>query len=360
MSLVTPSISSSTHLEPRLPKVRGPLTEALFARLTSGAPLTSPDRLDDIDPLIDDDLHLALWCCYELHHHGFAGVDECLEWDSQVLGFRAALEATFEEALRAERSTVVLPQDPRLAVRVITQWAGTSLSGWMEEQGTIDHLREFAIHRSAYQLKEADGHSWGIPRLRGPGRSAYIEIQADEYGAGRPGEAHCELFAEGMRDLGLCPDFGAYLDRLPGSTLATDNLISLFGLHRRNRGCLIGHLALFEMTSVSPMSRYLSVVRRSGHLPSMERFYAVHVEADAHHGRLAIEQMVGGFLESEPSLAETIVFGAVALSRVENRFTKHLVRAWDDGRTSLLSSEGTPIGLPVASRRPEAHSGAPA
>lgn len=357
--LDTPPASTSA-VEPALPRTRGPLTEALFARLTTGDPLVRPVQLDDVDPLVDDDLHLALWCCYELHHHGFAGVVDDMEWDAQVLEFRAALEGAFESALRDERSTVSLPQDPRLAVRVITRWAGTSLSGWMEDRGSIDHLREFAIHRSAYQLKEADGHTWGIPRLRGPGRSAYIEIQSDEYGEGRPGEAHCELFADGMRDLGLCPDFGAYLDRLPGPTLATDNLISLFGLHRRNRGCLIGHLTLFEVTSVTPMSRYLSVVRRCGHLPSLERFYAVHVEADAHHGQLALDQMMGGFLKSEPSLAEAMVFGAVALSRVENRFTKHLVQAWDEGRTSLLGPAGTPVEVPVASPRPEVHSGSPA
>lgn len=111
---------------------------------------------------------------------------------------------------------------------------------------------------------------------------------------------------------------------------------------------------------MTPMSRYLSVVRRCGHLPSLERFYAVHVEADAHHGQLALDQMMGGFLKSEPSLAEAMVFGAVALSRVENRFTKHLVQAWDEGRTSLLGPAGTPVEVPVASPRPEVHSGSPA
>ena len=36
-----------------------------------------------------------------------------------------------------------------------------------------------------------------------------IEIQADEYGDGVPGEAHCELFAAAMVDLGLDPTFAS-------------------------------------------------------------------------------------------------------------------------------------------------------
>ena len=56
-----------------------------------------------------------------------------------------------------------------------------------------------------------------------------------------------------MRALGLDPTYGAYLDALPGTTLATVNLITLFGLHRRWRGALVGNLAVYEMTSVVPM-----------------------------------------------------------------------------------------------------------
>ena len=43
-------------------------------------------------------------------------------------------------------------------------------------------MREFAVHRSAYQLKEADPHTWVIPRLRGRGEGRLVEIQPDEYG----------------------------------------------------------------------------------------------------------------------------------------------------------------------------------
>jgi hypothetical protein len=43
--------------------------------------------------LSDDDLHLALYLCYELHYRGLAGVDVGWEWDPALLSFRAQLEA---------------------------------------------------------------------------------------------------------------------------------------------------------------------------------------------------------------------------------------------------------------------------
>ena len=60
------------------------------------------------------------------------------------------------------------------------------------------------------------------------------------------------MFAVTMAELGLDPAYGGYVERLPGSTLATVNLISLFGLRRRWRGALVGHLAGFEISSPGP------------------------------------------------------------------------------------------------------------
>ena len=67
------------------------------------------------------------------------------------------------------------------------------------------------MHRSAYQLKEADPHSWAIPRLWGAPKAAMVEIQADEYGGGRADWIHAELFARAMRAVGL----DCQLRRLP-------------------------------------------------------------------------------------------------------------------------------------------------
>jgi hypothetical protein len=322
-------------MAPTLPVPRGPLSDALASRWRRGAPIAVTGLPDTADPLTDDDLHLALWCCYELHYGGFDGIDDGFEWDGPTLELRALLERRFERALRAEHDPAALPADPVDALRELTTWGGPPLARTIERHGERRHLEEFAIHRSAYQLKEADPHTFGIPRLAGPGRAAMIEIQADEYGDGVPGEAHAELFAAAMAELGLHSDFGHYVDRLPGVTLATDNLVSLFGLHRRLRGALVGHLALFEMCSVVPMSRYLAAAQRIGGLPAVERFYAVHVEADVHHAQLALEGMVTPIAAAHPELAADIAFGAAALSRVEARFAAHVLGAWESGRSSL-------------------------
>ena len=52
------------------------------------------------------------------------------------------------------------------------------------------------MHRSAYQLKEADPHTWAHPPAAGGPKAALVEIQTDEYGGGRPERVHAQMFAE--------------------------------------------------------------------------------------------------------------------------------------------------------------------
>ncbi|MCU1458372.1 MAG: hypothetical protein JWL73_2464 [Actinomycetia bacterium] len=324
---------------PRLPDARGPLTEALFDHLQGGSPrLPAPDPEAD-DPLIGDDFHLALHVAYDLAYRGFEGIDDGYEWDLDVLRFRRGLEDAFETALRAEsraQPSEVGHVDARATLtRIATEPVGPSLSTYVEEHATRMQLEEFLIHRSAYQRKEADPHTWGLPRLDGPAKAAFVEIQADEYGEGRPGEAHADLFAVTMSAFGLDPTYGAYVGALPGSTLATGNLISLFGLQRRLLPCLIGHLALFEMTSVGPMGRYVQAIRRLGGTGEAQRFYEVHVEADVRHAEIARDRLVGSYVDEHPEHAAEVVFGAESLSAVEGRFTAHLLATWTADQSSL-------------------------
>jgi hypothetical protein len=191
------------------------------------------------------------------------------------------------------------------------------------------------IHRSAYQLKEADPHSWAIPRLAPGPKAALLEIQFDEYGGGRPERMHAVLFANTMRALGLDPSYGAYLHLLPAETLATVNLLTGFGLHRRRRGALVGHLALFEMTSSVPNRRYGNALRRLGYGKEVTDFYDEHVEADAVHEVIAAWDLAGGLARAEPAVAADILFGARALLALEARWAGHLLESWEAGGTSL-------------------------
>jgi hypothetical protein len=254
-----------------------------------------------------------------------------------LVAFTRQLERAFEDALRADAGPPppvdnIVEELPRL----IDSHDGPAVSSYLMEHGTLQQARELAIHRSAYQLKEADPHTWGIPRLRGEPKAAFVRIQADEYGDGRAPDMHNVLFADTMVALGLDPAYGAYLDRLPGVTLATGNLITMFGLHRRLRGALVGHLAVFEMTSVVPMSRYSRALRRLGVGRSGRRFYDVHVEADAIHEKIGLHDLAGAFVRQEPEQVSEVWFGARALMDVEARFAAHIVSSWDGERSSLV------------------------
>jgi hypothetical protein len=293
----------------------------------------------------DDDAQLALHCIYELSYRGFDGIDDRFETDPFTQQARAHLEARFEAELRAAIGD--LPEDAGTYLAAVASASGApSLSAYMEHEGTLDELREFVVHRSAYQRKEADPHSWAYPRLAGRAKAAFATIQHDEYGQGRPGAAHAELFAHTMTALDLDAGYGHYLPALPGVTLATGNLISMFGMQRRLLPALVGHLALFEMTSVGPMARYSRALARLGVPREAREFYDVHVVADEEHSRLALAGLVGGFLAEQPTAGREVAFGAAALSLVEAAFTEHLLSCWAGGESSLRT--------PLPTARPHA------
>ena len=231
-----------------------------------------------------------------------------------------------------------------LALRAIDEADdGPSLSRHLERDGTLEQFREFLVHRSGYQLKEADPHSWALPRLWGAPKAAMVEIQADEYGGGRAERIHAELFARAMAALGLDRTYGAYLDVLPAATLRTVNLMSLCGLHRRLRGAIVGHLALFEMTSSVPNRRYGDGLRRLGLGGDATEFFDEHVEADAVHEAVAAVDLAGGLVRQDPSLCGDVLWGARCLARVEADWAAGVLAAWHDGASSLRARLGDAV-----------------
>jgi hypothetical protein len=334
-----------TSVKPKLPMPRGPLTEKLCSGLLSRSGRIGEWPSPDDDPMGGEDSQLALHICYGLHYDGFDGVPDQWEWDPSLIALRSRLE----DRLLVDLVSAVSDKGPRsdasgdggaTVARVreqLHQASGRSLSQFMEERGTEANLREFVIHRSVYQRKEADAHTWAIPRLRGRAKSAFVTLQVDEYGNGLTGRAHADLFATTMAALGLDPTPGAYIDQVPGVTLATDNLVSLLGLHRRWRGALVGHLSAFEMTSVLPMSRYATAIRRLIDDEPAAEFYDVHVAADVRHAKIAAEELIIGLAESDPEALRDVEFGVAALLEVERRFSDHLLDSWAAGASSLFA-----------------------
>ncbi|MFD9791451.1 iron-containing redox enzyme family protein [Streptomyces sp. NPDC059070] len=320
---------------PALPEPRGELSARLIGHLRDGRGLPEGEAAAGAEPY-GDDLQLALYVCYELHYRGFAGVDDAYEWDPALLGVRRGLEDRFLAALRrdATREHDVAEAFDELLVEPVH---GTGVSHFLQREGMLWQLREYAAQRSLYHLKEADPHAWVLPRLWGRAKAGMAAVEFDEYGGGRPERVHARLFADLMRDLGLDPAYGRYLDAGCAPMLAVVNLMSLFGLRRALRGALVGHFATVEVTSSPGSRRLASAMRRAGAGPAAEFFYTEHVEADAVHEQVVRHEVVGGLLEVEPELASDVVFGVDATAFLEDRLGEHLLACWRAGDTSLRS-----------------------
>ena len=332
--MTEPMIMSET---PELPRPRGPLSGFLVDALRRPAHDLGRGPGPAGGPLDGEDFQLSLYVLYELHYRGFAGVDEMWEWDPSLVALRAGLERAFESALRR-----ALPAEPEPVADVaeylttlLAHAEGPSLSRFLETQAGLDQFLEFLIHRSAYQLKEADPHSFAIARLSGRSKVALVEIQSDEYGGGRAERQHSRLFANTMAALGLDPHYGAYLDQIPAVTLATVNLMTMFGIHRRLRGAIVGHLALLEMDSTQPNRRYGNALRRLGH-PEATDFFDEHVEADAVHEAIAAHDLAGALAVDDPAVAPDIVFGARAMLLLDLAMARRVMACWERGESSLL------------------------
>ena len=203
----------------QLPAPRGHMSAALVAALRS-APLPRPALLvsgGTREAWLDDDLQLSLWLCYELRMRGFDDVHPAWEDHPALAQFHAALESRWEQALRTLQET--------------TQPAVLSDGGRAE-------LRKH--------------HAFWHPRR--DMREALRDIHGDAYGA-RDERTHSVLFTVTLRDL----DGFAGVDEMPAPTLALANALSLFGLHQRLVGALVGFLTAVDTIGGDPFAQLLPV-----------------------------------------------------------------------------------------------------
>jgi hypothetical protein len=335
----------------RTPAPRGPLSELVVSWLLDDV---VPDvcaarrayeltRVDDV--LLDEDLQITLWLLYELHYGGFDEVDDRWEWSAECLEVRSWLERDLEahlvEATNDDVDTVVAGTGavPERLFALVEAVPSPPLSAYLHRHATPSQMLEFLTHRSIYTLKEADPHSWAIPRISGPAKVALVELQYDEYGAGRPARQHAAMFARTLDACGLDSSYGAYIDVVPAVTLASSNTMSMFGLHRRLRGATVGHLAAFEATSSLPARRVAMGLRRLG-LPDLAAaYFDEHIEADAVHEQLAMRNICGRLVSEQPDLLESVAFGAAACLYVDNRAARFLLDRWKQGVSTLVAMD---------------------
>jgi hypothetical protein len=325
---------------------RGPASSAVLSALTGESDPASVVEVarDAVAAsrgiLRDDDLQLALFALYASAYGAIDAFDADLEWDVELLRARQAIEEPFERALRAEVAVPDMPEPTADAVAralfaLTAEDSGPSLSRYLARRATTEQAVEFLVQRSIYTLREADPHSWAIPRLTGRAKAALVEIQSDEYGGGDPERMHARIFAKALRGAGLDDRYGAYVDAVPAVTLASQNTMSLFGLHRRLLGAIVGHLAAFEMTSSIPNRFYAEGLRRLGYGAEVTDYFDEHVEADAVHEQIAGRDMAGALAEDRPELVGDILFGAAACLHVDAQPGAHMLDAWSRGESSL-------------------------
>jgi pyrroloquinoline quinone (PQQ) biosynthesis protein C len=327
-----------------LPDPRGPLSnqviDALAGSASAGPFPAQPTDLPE-DVIHHDDVQLALWVLYELHYEGFDGVDEEWEWDSRVVAFQARLEEAFLAALHA--MAPVPDTDPQAPlherIEAVTELAPSSgMSRFMQREATPEQFREYLRIKSVYHLKESDPHSFVLPRLRGRPKVRLAELQYDEYGGGRTDRHHQTLFGNTLRAAGLDDTYGAHLDVVPAVTLAVNNAMSMFGIHRRHRGAAMGHLAAFEATSSIPCRRVAQGVRRIGLPEAAADYFDEHVEADAVHEQLAMREICGALAAEDPSLTDSILFGSWVCCYLDYLDGVELVGRWNAGASALRPS----------------------
>ena len=342
----------------KLPQARGPISRVLFDYMHDGPNAKSSlvvrmcrasDALDDVD------LQIALWALYELHFSSFDDIDERWEWDPTLLAVRSKLEDAFDHALHDAIRDELKKQSARVQANASTRggdlasrffelvgaFEGPALAQRVQRDASAEQIREFLLSRSIYHLKEADAQTWAIPRISGAAKSALVELQFDEYGNGMAGQTHAELFAITLDEAGLDSSYGAYIDEVGAPTLAANNVMSFFGLHRRHRGAAMGHLAAFEATSSLPCRRYAAGLRRAGFSEAAADYFDEHIEADAVHEQLAVRAICVNLVKGEPQLEADILFGALCCLVLDSRQSAELIARWDDHDDSA-----TPVQSP--------------
>ncbi len=336
----------------QLPEPCGPVSRCVvdtLLRRRAGSAAAHGDG-----PVLDDrDVQLALWVLYELSYRGFPEVDPRCEWDLDVVALRTVLEDRLERELRAATRQRVADEvreggDVGDLVLRMADTDGPRLSTYLRREATMEQLLDFLRERSVQQLKESDPQAFLVPRLEGAAKVAMMELQYDEFGAGRPEALHQELYARTLSAVGLDSGYGAYINDVSAISLASANVMSLFGLNRRLVAAGVGHFAAFEASSSVPSRRVAAALDRLG-LSAAAPYFDEHVEADAVHEQIAARDVCGAVVAQDPSLLPEVVFGAACALHLDELFAEGLLTRWGAGDADEIARGSCEVAEDVAS-----------
>jgi hypothetical protein len=317
----------------QLPEPCGPVSRRVvecLSRSTAGRPTVALG----VGPVLTDrDVQLALWTLYELSYRGFDGVDPRREWDVELIELRILLENRLESELRAATrsrvaAAVARPDDiADLVLDLVENDDGPQLSPYLRRSATADQMRDYLRERSVQQLKESDPQAFLLPRLTGAAKVAMAELQYDEFGGGRPERLHQTMYARTLAAAGLSAAYGAYINDVSAISLASANVMSLFGLNRRLLAAGVGHFAAFEASSSVPSRRVATGLDRLG-LAAAAEYFDEHVEADAVHEQIAARDICGSLVAQDPSVVGEIVFGVASALYLDALSSEELMARW--------------------------------
>ncbi len=333
----------------QLPNHRGPVSETLVRLLRRPPEPGDKSILDEISATDElsvsrEDLQLSLFLCYGLQYCLFGEPAQYWEWNTSLIELRQRLERCFQRELDdavGELPAMDVEELPGFLMELGKPSRGRSLSRYIRQEATMDQFKEFLMHRSVYSLMEADHHSLAIPRVRGGGKPALVEIQSDEYGGGIPGRLHSELFELTLSELDMLTEFGSYFEDVPAYSLATVNLISYVGTYGRQRGALLGNLAITEIGSHHVNRNFQNGLQRLNGSDSSWLFFQEHIVADAVHEQLAAYDMCGKFAQENPRELSSVIFGALAAAELGARANESILSSWERGESSLRSALST-------------------
>jgi hypothetical protein len=283
-----------------LPAPRGTLSAAILDTLrrpmhhVEGAPTA------DDDPLAGDDHTLALHVLHELHHRGFAGVDDGWEWEPSILAVRRHLERELMGRLAEE---VSVPSDRADVAWALEQIAGgitsAPLWSWLAEHGTSVHLHELWALRAPERLRSGSGVL--------PGHCAVPTAPPDPL----------DVLDGGRLDL----------DRVPGWALAEANVAACLRLQRRWRGALAGFAAAREQIAAVSMPAAARALQRAD-LDEID----LRMEP---LGPLPSRRRAAAMARTRSSLAGDVLLGGLAARWLHGAMTDRALSAWSAGRSAL-------------------------